>query len=78
MVNGSLTGVVNIHRGLKQGDSLAPFLFLLVAEGLKGLIKNVMAQGRFKGFKAGSSEVVVSHLQYVDDTILVGEVCEQN
>jgi hypothetical protein len=33
LVNGSPTEEINIQRGLKQGDPLAPFLFLLVVEG---------------------------------------------
>jgi len=40
LVNGSPTEEINIQRGLKQGDPLAPFLFLLVVEGAEwfGLI----------------------------------------
>ncbi|MCH84850.1 RNA-directed DNA polymerase (Reverse transcriptase) [Trifolium medium] len=37
LVNGFPTNQVNIQRGLKQGDPLAPFLFLLVMEGLTAL-----------------------------------------
>jgi hypothetical protein len=35
-VNGSPTEDVNISRGLKQGDPLSPFLFLLVLESPRG------------------------------------------
>lgn len=78
LVNGSSTDEVSIQRGLKQGDPLAPFLFLLVAEGLSSLIREVVPIGKFKGFRVGDSDVVISHLHYANDTILVGEACEQN
>ncbi|WJX93184.1 hypothetical protein P8452_74743 [Trifolium repens] len=59
LVNGSPTEEVNISRGLKQGDPLAPFLFLLVSEGLSALSQKAVSLGFFKGFKV-SSEVSVS------------------
>jgi hypothetical protein len=37
LVNGCLMEQINIRRGLKQGDPLAHFLFLLVAECLGSL-----------------------------------------
>jgi hypothetical protein len=42
LVNGSPTSEINIQRGLKQGDPLAPFLFLLVAEGFAGLMRSAV------------------------------------
>lgn len=78
LVIGSPTEEVNIQRGLKQGDPLAPYLFLLVAEGLSGLVRNAVSFGKFKGFQVGSLDVSISHLQYTDDTILDGEACEGN
>jgi len=37
LVNGSPTEEFRPSRGLRQGDPMAPFLFLVVAEGLAGL-----------------------------------------
>jgi hypothetical protein len=53
LVNGSPTREIDIHRGLKQGDPLAPFLFLLVAEGLGGVMRKAVELNLFKGFTVG-------------------------
>ncbi|WJX67033.1 hypothetical protein P8452_51532 [Trifolium repens] len=78
LVNGSPTEEINIQRGLKQGDPLAPFLFLLVAEGLGGLLRKAVELNRFKGFRVGRRGVVISHLQYADDTLCIGEATLEN
>ena len=39
LVNGEPKGLITPSRGLKQGNPLLPFLFLLCTEGLHGLIK---------------------------------------
>ncbi|KAK2446576.1 hypothetical protein QL285_017365 [Trifolium repens] len=78
LVNGSATSEVSIQRGLKQGDPLAPFLFLLVAEGLGGLMRTAVERHRFSGFVVGSNGVSVSHLQYADDTLCIGEASIEN
>jgi hypothetical protein len=69
---------VNISRGLKQGDPLAHFLFLLVVEGLGLLMSRAVSLGFFKPFAIKNSGVSVSHLQYADDTLLDGEACVEN
>jgi hypothetical protein len=78
LVNGSPTEEINIQRGLKQGDPLAPFLFLLVAEGLGGLMKKAVEINKFRGFPVGNNGLVVSHLQYADDTLCIGEASISN
>lgn len=78
LVNGSPTEEMSIQKGLKQGDPLAPFLFLLVAEGLAGLMRNAVSLGIFKGFKIWNEEEVISILQYANDTLLVGEATWSN
>jgi hypothetical protein len=39
LVNGSPTNDFKVSKGLRQGDPLSPFLFLIVAEGLAGMMK---------------------------------------
>jgi len=72
-VNGSPTDEFQMERGLRQGDPLSPFLFLLAAEGLNVLMKALVENGTFTGYKVGgANQVVVSHLQFADDTLLIG------
>jgi hypothetical protein len=78
LVNGSPTSEINIKRGLKQGDLLAPLLFLLVAEGLSLLMNRAVALNRFHPFFVGAGGVLVSILQYADDTLCIGEACIEN
>ena len=78
LVNGSPTEEISIHRGLKQGDLLAPFLFLLVAEGFSGLMRKAVELNLFEGFSMGGNSLEVSHLQYADDTLCIGKPMVDN
>ncbi|MCI37296.1 putative non-LTR retroelement reverse transcriptase, partial [Trifolium medium] len=77
LVNGSPMEQVNISRGLKHGYPLAPFLFLLVEEGLSALSQRAVSLGFFKGFHV-NAEVSVSLLQYANDTLFIGEASVEN
>ena len=57
LVNGSLTKEFKMKRGVRQGDPLAPFLFLLVAEGLNALVLAAKDKGLFEGVKVGKEEI---------------------
>lgn len=78
LVNDSPTYEIKIQRGLKLGDPLAYFLFLLMAEGLSGLINNATKLSIFSRFKVGSSNLEISHLQYTDDTLIYGDPSVDN
>ncbi|GKV40773.1 hypothetical protein SLEP1_g48376 [Rubroshorea leprosula] len=78
LVNGSATKEFKVSKGLRQGDPLSPFLFLIVAEGLNGIINSAVSKSLFNGVQVGSSNITISHLQFADDTILFGEANEQN
>ncbi|GKV48207.1 hypothetical protein SLEP1_g55033 [Rubroshorea leprosula] len=78
IVNGSPTRQFTVTKGIRQGDSLSPFLFLIVAEGLNGMVTAAIEKKLYKGVTMGSGEVMVSHLQFADDIIFFGEATEEN
>jgi len=57
---------------------MAPFLFLIVAEGLTGLVREAKRVRLFKGVKVGSQGVQVDLLQFADDTIFFCEPSYHN
>lgn len=48
LVNSSPTEEFKMMRGLRQGDPLAPFLFLIVAEGLTALMRMAIQRNLFE------------------------------
>lgn len=76
LINGGPTKEFNVKRGLRQGDPLSPFLYLIVAEGLSRMIKRACDIGYFNPVCVGSNNVAVSHLQFADDSLIMGEGCD--
>ncbi|GJS24726.1 RNA-directed DNA polymerase, eukaryota [Tanacetum coccineum] len=72
LVNGSPTKEFQFHRGLKQGDPLAPYLFIIIMESLHLSFSRVIEAGIFTGIKIDSS-MTLSHLFYADDAVFIGE-----
>ncbi|XP_052479562.1 uncharacterized mitochondrial protein AtMg01250-like [Gossypium raimondii] len=60
-------------RGLRQGDPLSPFLFLICGEGLSSLLRLAMKRDCHKGIRVNRYGPQVSHLLFADDCILFGE-----
>ncbi|KAL9686105.1 hypothetical protein QQ045_023560 [Rhodiola kirilowii] len=59
-----------MERGLRQGDPLSPFLFNIAAEGLSRLLTKAEETGVIYGVEWIREGERLSHLQFVDDTIL--------
>jgi exonuclease III len=52
LINGEQCGYFTASRGIRQGDSLSPYLFLLCAEGLSFLLRKAMVEKKIKGVAA--------------------------
>lgn len=78
LVNGCPIVEISIKKGLKQGNPLAPFLFLFVVEGLSGLMRRAVGRRLFTRVAIGDQGLSISHLQYADDTLLIGEASVDN
>ena len=73
IVNSSPVGFFGSSHGLRQGDLLSPLLFLLIMEVLNRILKKNEDCGLLRGFHVGPTNSIgvhISHLQFVDDTIL--------
>ncbi|KAK2662482.1 hypothetical protein Ddye_001056 [Dipteronia dyeriana] len=69
LVNGNPTREFRMEKGLHQGDPLSPFFFNMAVDDLSTLFRKV--EGLiFKKFIFGEDTVHISHLQFMDDTIL--------
>ena len=70
LVNGQLSVSMIPHRGLRQGDSLSPYLFLLCAENLGALIKKAYASKMLRGVAIARGAPDITHLFFADDSII--------
>ena len=70
LINGSPTFKFNIRRGLRQGDPLSPFLFIIIMEGLHGILTDSVQSGLIRGITFGSSNLTLSHLFFADDVVI--------
>jgi hypothetical protein len=58
-------------RGLRHGDPLSPYLFLLVAQGLSSMLKGAELRGELEGVRVCRDAPMVSHLLFADDSLIL-------
>ncbi|WOL17301.1 hypothetical protein Cni_G26092 [Canna indica] len=69
LVNGRLSSFFHSNRGIRQGDPLSPYLFVLTAHVLTCLIDKAVQSGKLTPFKIRNA-APVSHLLFADDILL--------
>ncbi|XP_060182247.1 secreted RxLR effector protein 78-like [Lycium barbarum] len=70
LINGQQQGFFQSSRGVKQGDSLSPTLFILTAEVLSRNLNALHHIPQFKGYGMPKWSPRVNHLAYADGMII--------
>jgi hypothetical protein len=70
LFNGGRTEEFKPSRGVRQGDPISPYLFLLAAEGLSCLMKHARLTEYIEGIQVASSAPKVNHLLFADDCLM--------
>lgn len=78
LVNRSPTEEYPTSRGVRQGDPLSPFLFILAMEGLNVAVKSTSKNVLIRCIKLSNGGPMISHLFYANDVIFVGEWCSES
>ncbi|KAL0771040.1 hypothetical protein Bca101_036191 [Brassica carinata] len=69
LLDDSAHGKIFPTRGIRQGDPLSPYLFILYSEVLSGLCSQAQHIGHLKGISAGRRGPKINHLLFADDTM---------
>ena len=70
LINRMPKGKVNSLSGLRQGDPISPYLFLLCVEGLSAMLRKEEREGHIKGVAVCRRTPRISHLLFADDSII--------
>lgn len=70
LVNGEPRGYLSPTRGLRQGDPLSPYLFLLFFEGFSALLEVKAVSSALHGIQICVNAPIIHHLLFADDSIL--------
>ena len=69
-INGKAYGNIIPSRGLRQGDPLSSYLFLLCAEGFTSLLAKAEMENRIHGVSICRRAPSITHLLFADDSLL--------
>jgi hypothetical protein len=72
LINGIPSKPFPPSRGIRQGDPLSSFLFIIMVEGLSRAIKAAIIDHSLSGLTPHGISPPISHSQFVDDILLMG------
>ena len=70
LINWEPSQTIHPSRGLRQGDPLSPYLFLLCTEGLHGLISRAATSSDIMGISICRNGPRLIHLFFANDSLI--------
>jgi hypothetical protein len=65
-------------RGLRQGDPISPYLFLICAAGFSSLLNAAEERGDLTGVRVCQNAPSINHLLFADDSLLLLKADERS
>ncbi|XP_030478240.1 uncharacterized protein LOC115695305 [Cannabis sativa] len=78
LLNDGLTKTFYPKRGLRQGNRLSPYLFIIGAEVLTRILLLEESKGNLNGFSFSCEGPSISHLMYADDLLIFPKADQRN
>lgn len=69
LINGFQTKKFKPEHGLRQGDPLSPFYFVIFSKGLSTIIRREVMNQSLKGLSMGTTTPKITHLFFADDNL---------
>lgn len=77
-INGKKSDIIFPERGIRQGDPLSPYLFILIADVLSRMVGDAVEREETKPLKITRYCPALSHLFFADDSLFFVEVSVEN